>query len=81
MFTAGIPAGIIFGCALIGYCYFSSKRKGYTPETKVKLSAKETLHVWIDAIPAILVPVIILGSIYGGICTPTESAALGCLWA
>ncbi|MCI9120640.1 MAG: TRAP transporter large permease [Oscillibacter sp.] len=79
MFTAGIPAGIIFGCALIGYCYFSSKRKGYTPETKVKLSAKETLHVWIDAIPAILVPVIILGSIYGGICTPTESAALGCL--
>lgn len=79
MFTAGIPAGIIFGCALIGYCYFSSKSKGYTPETKVKLSAKETLHVWIDAIPAILVPVIILGSIYGGICTPTESAALGCL--
>lgn len=79
MFTAGIPAGIIFGCALILYCYVSSKRKGYAPETKVKLSAKETLHVWIDAIPAILVPVIILGSIYSGICTPTESAALGCL--
>lgn len=79
MFTAGIPAGIIFGCALILYCYVSSKRKGYVPETKVKLSAKETLHVWIDAIPAILVPVIILGSIYSGVCTPTESAALGCL--
>lgn len=79
MFTAGIPAGILFGCALILYCYISSKRKGYVPETKVKLSAKETLHVWIDAIPAILVPVIILGSIYSGICTPTESAALGCL--
>lgn len=79
MFTAGIPAGILFGAALIFYCYLSSKRMGYTPETKVKLSAKETLHVWIDAIPAILVPVIILGSIYSGVCTPTESAALGCL--
>lgn len=79
MFTAGIPAGILFGTALILYCFFSSKRKGYTPETKVKLSPKETLHVWIDAIPAIAVPVIILGSIYSGVCTPTESAALGCL--
>ena len=26
MFTAGIPAGIVFGCALIVYCYFSSKK-------------------------------------------------------
>lgn len=79
MFTAGIPAGILFGFALIVYCYISSKRKGYVPDAKVKRSFKETLHIWIDAIPAILVPVVILGSIYSGICTPTESAALGCL--
>lgn len=79
MFTAGIPAGIVFGCALIVYCYFSSKKCGYVPEKKVKRTAKETLTIIWDAIPALLVPVIILGSIYGGYATPTESAALGCL--
>lgn len=78
MFTAGIPAGIIFGGALCVYCYISAKRKGYVP-VKEQHTAKETLAIIVDAIPAILVPVVILGSIYAGICTPTESAALGCL--
>ena len=79
MFTAGIPAGIIFGLALCVYCYFSSKKRGYKPAEKVHYSSKEALHIVVDAIPAMLVPIIILGSIYAGICTPTESAALGCL--
>lgn len=79
MFTAGIPAGIIFGLTLCGYCYFSSKKRGYKPEEKVHYTGKEALHIVVDAIPAMLVPIIILGSIYAGICTPTESAALGCL--
>lgn len=79
MFTAGIPAGIIFGLALCVYCYISAKKRGYTPETKVKYSASEAFHIIVDAIPALMVPIIILGSIYAGFCTPTESAALGCL--
>lgn len=78
MFTAGIPAGIIFGTALCVYCYFSAKRKGYKPEAE-KHTLKESLAIIVDAIPAMLVPIIILGSIYAGICTPTESAALGCV--
>lgn len=78
MFTAGIPAGIIFGGVLCVYCYFSAKRKGYQPEAE-KHTFKEALAIIVDAIPAMLVPVIILGSIYAGICTPTESAALGCI--
>lgn len=79
MFTAGIPAGIIFGLALCVYCYFSSKKRGYKPEVEVHYTAKEAWAIFKDAIPAFLVPIIILGSIYGGFCTPTESAALGCL--
>lgn len=79
MFTAGIPAGILFGVFLCLYCYISSRKKGYKPAVKTTYSGKEILHIVVDAIPALLVPVIILGSIYGGICTPTESAALGCL--
>ena len=79
MFTAGIPAGIIFGLFLCFYCYISSKKRGYTPKEKKHYTAKEAWAIFVDAVPALLVPVIILGSIYGGICTPTESAALGCL--
>lgn len=79
MFTAGIPAGILVGVSLCIYCYFSSKRRGYIPEEKVHYTAKDILKILIDAIPAMLVPVIILGGIYSGIVTPTESAALGCV--
>ena len=79
MFTSGMPAGVIFGLALCIYCWWSSRAKGYKPEVKKHYTGKEAAHIIIDAIPALLVPVIILGSIYGGFATPTESAALGCL--
>ena len=79
MFTAGIPAGIVMGMALILYCYFSSRKRGYRPVEKVHHTGKEIAHTILDAIPALLVPVIILGGIYSGMVTPTESAALGCV--
>ncbi|MDO4621442.1 MAG: TRAP transporter large permease [Eubacteriales bacterium] len=79
MFTAGIPAGILVGVMLCLYCYISSKQRGYTPKEKVHHSAKEVAKIVVDAIPALLVPVIILGGIYSGLVTPTESAALGCV--
>ena len=79
MFTAGIPSGIMVGLFLIGYCYISSKQRGYRPARKIHVNGKEALHTVLDAIPAFLVPRIILGGIYGGFVTPTESAALGCI--
>lgn len=79
MFTAGIPSGIMVGLFLIGYCYISSKQRGYRPARKIHVNGKEALHTVLDAIPAFLVPLIILGGIYGGFVTPTESAALGCI--
>ena len=79
MFTAGIPSGILVGVFLCLYCYISSKKRGYTPKEKVHIPAKEAIKIIIEAIPAFAVPVIILGGIYGGFVTPTESAALGCL--
>lgn len=77
MFTAGFPVGILVGTSLCIYCYFSCKSKGYKP-VKVKLTIKEITHILIDAIPSIMVPVVVLGGIYGGIFTPTEAAAAAC---
>ena len=79
MFTAGIPAGVVMGLALILYCYFSSHKRGYRPIEKVHYSGKVIAHTILDAVPALLVPIIILGGIYSGKVTPTESAALGCV--
>ena len=46
-----------------------------------KVSSKEILAAFFDAIWALLMPVIILGGIYGGIFTPTEAAAVACVYS
>lgn len=79
LFTAGIIPGIVVGIALSIYAYAYAKKHGYEGD-KTKYSAKEIVKILIDAIPAFLVPVIILGGIYGGIFTPTEAAAVAVVY-
>ncbi|MBC7001933.1 TRAP transporter large permease [Photobacterium sp. BZF1] len=76
MFMAGIVPGIVVGVVLIAYCVIVSKLKGYSGNEK-KYSWQERWQAIKDAIWAMLLPVIILGGIYSGIFTPTESAAIG----
>ena len=85
MFTAGIIPGILIGVCLMVYSIYYCKKKG---EDKEKINAKiEVLHkkgfgrVMLDSFWALLSPVIILGSIYGGICTPTEAAVISVFYA
>ena len=49
-------------------------------KTNYKFSFKEVLRTFIEAIWSLLMPLIILGGIYGGIFTPTEAAAVACLY-
>lgn len=79
LFTAGIIPGIVVGIALSIYAYAYAKKHGYEGD-KTKYSTKEIVKILIDAIPAFLVPVIILGGIYGGIFTPTEAAAVAVVY-
>ena len=78
MFTAGFPVGILVGAVLCIYCALSCRKRGYKP-VYVKHTAKDWVKTIVEAIPSFLVPVIILGGIYGGIFTPTEAAAAGCV--
>ncbi len=80
LFTAGIEVGIISGVALIIYIIIKSKKCGYVG-TDHRPTLKEVWIAFKDAILALLMPVIILGGIYGGIFTPTEAAAVACLYA
>ncbi len=79
MFMAGIGPGILVGIALAVYTVIYSTRKGYEGDPK-RYSVKEVVTIFVDAIPALLVPVIVLGGIYGGVFTPTEAAAVAAVY-
>lgn len=79
MFTAGIGPGLLVGLALIVYTFYYSKKNGYKGDER-KYTFKEIVEIFKDAIPALMVPVIILGGIYGGVFTPTEAAAIACVY-
>lgn len=77
LFIAGIVPGIVMGLALMLFVYIISKKNGYGLITE-KATFKEKLNAFNDAKWSLLVPVIILGGIYGGIFTPTEAAIVAC---
>ena len=81
MFIAGIIPGILMGVALMIYNYFTSKKRGYKGRETQAKTAAEKAKVLKDAIPAILMPIIILGGIYSGVFTPTESAVIGVVYS
>lgn len=79
LFSAGILPGIFLGGVLIVYAVIVARRKNYGGDEKTPLSKR-----WkpsIKAVWGLLMPVLILGSIYGGIVTPTEASFLAVLYA
>jgi len=79
LFMAGVIPGILFGLAFIVYTrYFSIKTN--VPVTP-RASRKETLIALKESVWALGCPVIIIGGIYLGIFTPTESAAVAAAYA
>nr|WP_235794760.1 TRAP transporter large permease [Virgibacillus sp. NKC19-16] len=75
LFIAGIIPGIMTGIGLMGVTYFIAKKNGWKGG-KSSFDLKMTLKAAWDAKLAFLVPIIILGGIYGGLMTPTEAAAV-----
>ncbi|MCM3714892.1 TRAP transporter large permease [Alkalihalobacillus oceani] len=79
MFLAGIVPGLIIGLLLVITVTILAKMKGYPNDVKTTWKDK-----WIalkESTLALLMPVIILGGIYGGIFTPTEAAAVSVAYA
>ena len=79
MFMAGIVPGILMGVALVIVVMVEARRKGIQPAQK-KATAKERWDAFKDAFWGFLMPIIILGGIYGGIFTPTEAAAVSIVY-
>lgn len=80
MFLAGIVPGIMLAIGMAVPAWWISKRNNWGAH-RPKGTRATKLAAFKKARWAILTPVIILGGIYSGIFTPTESAAIACLYA
>lgn len=79
MLLAGLFPGLLVALNLILVTLFISKKREYKGEGRISL--KNIWKSFKESIFALLTPVIILGGIYSGLCTPTEASALSCLYA
>ena len=80
MFKAGFITGILIGIGLMIVCWVISKKRGYKGIERTK-NDESFLKVFLDSLPALMAPVIILGGIYGGIFTPTEAAVVATVYS
>ncbi len=79
LFLAGVVPGLMQAALLAAYILWYSRRAGYALADPMPV-AEKLRRTWY-AIPALSVPVIVLGGLYGGIVTLTESAALSAVVA
>lgn len=79
MFMAGVIPGICFGLGLMVLCYLIARKRDYS--VGPKFTWKERGKAFIGALPALVLPVIIVGGILTGICTATEVGSIACLYA
>lgn len=78
LFIAGIIPGVIVTVSQMVYCYFAAIKHGYP--TEGRFSWKELGLAIKDAAWALIMPLIILGSIIFGIATPTEAAGIAVVY-
>ena len=79
LFLAGIFPGLLFGLCLIGLVLLASHRRGFPKGEPIALKAVP--RIVIDALWGLVTVVIIMGGILSGVFTPTESAAVACVYA
>jgi tripartite ATP-independent transporter DctM subunit len=80
LFMAGVVPGILLGLALMAANHWISIHRGYVFRSKRPHLIDLVKSFW-SALPALLLPLIIIGGILGGIFTPTEAAAVACAYA
>lgn len=78
LFIAGVIPGVLMGLSMIIYSYIISKKRGYKGGEKT--SFKRFFYNFKRSILGLLMPLIILGGIYAGWFTPTESGAVACVY-
>jgi tripartite ATP-independent transporter DctM subunit len=79
LFMAGIVPGLLMGLSLMIMVMVIAKREGMAGKPFVGL--RSLIRSFLDCFFAIMTPVVILGGMFSGFFTPTEAAAVACLYA
>ena len=79
LFMAGIIPGLLLGLSLMILCLYIARRDNFPKGDPI--SFRQALRIAYEAVWGLVTVVIILGGILSGIFTPTESAAVACVWA
>lgn len=79
LFMAGIVPGLIIGAVLMAMNAYIARVRDFPVEQAVPM--RELPGITFRALPALMMPVVLLGGIYSGVMTPTEAAAVAALYA
>ncbi len=80
MFLGGIGPGIVLGLLEMALCYFMARKYNH-PRRARHASAGEIGRAFVHALPALGLPIIILGGIISGVFTATEASAVAVFYA
>jgi C4-dicarboxylate transporter, DctM subunit len=78
LFLGGIVPGVLIGLGMMLFIYIMALKKGY-PRSK-RATFSQFLKLVYETVPALITPIIIIGGIISGFFTPTEAAAVACLY-
>ena len=79
LFIAGVFPGLLFGLCLIGLVLWTAHKRNFPKGDPIAL--KQVPRIVVDALWGLVTIVIIMGGILSGVFTPTESAAVACVYA
>ena len=79
LFLGGVIPGLLLGIVQMALIAYTARRRNFPVETPVPL--RDLPRVTWEAVPALMMPVILLGLLYSGVTTPTEAAAAAAAYA
>ena len=79
LFLGGVIPGLLMAGVQMGIVGFTARRRNFPVEPPIPL--RELPGITWRALPALMMPVVLLGGIYGGATTPTEAAAVAAAYA
>lgn len=79
LFMAGYIPGILWGLACMAVVYFMTKKRGY--RSTAKYTAAEAFKIFLQALPCLLLIIIVIGGIIAGVFTATEGSVVAVVYS
>lgn len=78
LFAAGVVPGLVMTAVMMGLNAYLAHKRNFPVEPPVPM--RQLVPLTFQALPALMMPVVLLGGIYSGVMTPTEAAAVAALY-